>query len=108
MQSQFHIHPCSFLSLTLPLLLFNRCERPPIKPKQTADPAMSSPENIPVHTWLDSIKMSRYTDNFVKAGYKTMADCTNLTKEQLQKMGITARGHLHKITSNIPSTSSAS
>ena len=80
-------------------------ERPEIKPKQPVIEATdNNTEDTPIDTWLNSIKMDRYTDVFVKNGYKTVADCTRLTKEQLQEMGITARGHLHKITSNLPSS----
>lgn len=69
---------------------------------------MTSPENVPVESWLKSILMDRYTDVFHKSGYKTVKDCLGLTKEDLQGMGISARGHLHKITTNLPSSKASS
>ena len=75
-----------------------RPELPEVKPRQpvveATDNDTQTNEDTPIHAWLNSIKMDRYTDIFVKNGYKTVADCAQLTKEQLLEMGITARGHL--------------
>ena len=54
-----------------------------------------------VEEWLGTIKMERYATHFEKHGLTTVNACMQLTRKDLQDMGITLAGHLHKITASI-------
>ncbi|CAB4013282.1 ephrin type-A receptor 4 isoform X7 [Paramuricea clavata] len=56
----------------------------------------------PIHEWLDSIKMGKYSSNFAEAGYNQLSQTVHLTEEELCDMGITLVGHRHKIHQSIP------
>ncbi|EAT37278.1 AAEL010711-PA, partial [Aedes aegypti] len=47
--------------------------------------------------WLESIKMSRYSQHFKEAGLVTAQQISRLTAQQLSDMGITLVGHQKKI-----------
>lgn len=50
---------------------------------------------------LGSISMTRYADLFHKNGYHLVADCFELSEDDLQKMGVSLSGHQYKIVKNI-------
>lgn len=54
-----------------------------------------------VEEWLTTIKMERYSSHFQKHGLTTVNECMQLTRKDLQDMGITLAGHLHKLTTSI-------
>ncbi|XP_059609673.1 ephrin type-B receptor 1-B isoform X3 [Phlebotomus argentipes] len=56
------------------------------------------PENfITTDLWLESIKMSRYSQHFREANLVTAQQISRLTAQQLSDMGITLVGHQKKI-----------
>lgn len=54
-----------------------------------------------VEEWLTSIKMERYTDHFLQAGYNTMEVVANLSLKDLTALGVTLVGHQKKIINSI-------
>ena len=56
-----------------------------------------------VDDWLDSIKMSRYSENFVMAGYNSLEDVAKMSLQQLIDIGVTLVGHQKKIMGSIHS-----
>ncbi|XP_053685475.1 ephrin type-B receptor 1 isoform X1 [Sabethes cyaneus] len=52
---------------------------------------------ISTDLWLESIKMSRYSQHFKEAGLATAQQISRLTAQQLSDMGITLVGHQKKI-----------
>ncbi|XP_055618124.1 ephrin type-B receptor 2 isoform X3 [Toxorhynchites rutilus septentrionalis] len=52
---------------------------------------------ISTELWLESIKMSRYSQHFQEAGLVTAQQISRLTAQQLSDMGITLVGHQKKI-----------
>lgn len=52
---------------------------------------------ISTDQWLESIKMSRYSQHFKEAGLVTAQQISRLTAQQLSDMGITLVGHQKKI-----------
>ncbi|XP_039444467.1 ephrin type-B receptor 1 isoform X4 [Culex pipiens pallens] len=52
---------------------------------------------ISTDLWLESIKMSRYSQHFKEAGLVTAQQISRLTAQQLSDMGITLVGHQKKI-----------
>lgn len=50
---------------------------------------------------LNSISMTRYVQVFHKHGYVKVADCFDLSEDDLQRMGVTLSGHQYKIVKNI-------
>ncbi|XP_062539675.1 ephrin type-B receptor 5 isoform X4 [Armigeres subalbatus] len=52
---------------------------------------------ISTDQWLESIKMSRYSQHFKEAGLMTAQQISRLTAQQLSDMGITLVGHQKKI-----------
>lgn len=54
-----------------------------------------------VDEWLRAIKMDRYIPTFQHHGITNIGQCMQLTKMNLEEMGITLAGHLHKITQSV-------
>ncbi|KJH41590.1 hypothetical protein DICVIV_12434 [Dictyocaulus viviparus] len=56
-----------------------------------------------VSDWLNSLELTDYLGNFVAAGLKTMCTVksTTLTRDQLEKMGITLPGHIARILQSL-------
>ncbi|KAM7409560.1 hypothetical protein PAMA_001171 [Pampus argenteus] len=54
-----------------------------------------------VGDWLDAIKMSRYRDNFVNAGFASFELVAQMTAEDLLRIGVTLAGHQKKILGSI-------
>ncbi|XP_070817896.1 ephrin type-B receptor 3b isoform X7 [Chaetodon auriga] len=54
-----------------------------------------------VGDWLDAIKMSRYRDNFVNAGFASFDLVAQMTAEDLLRIGVTLAGHQKKILGSI-------
>ncbi|XP_016423671.1 ephrin type-B receptor 4-like [Sinocyclocheilus rhinocerous] len=56
-----------------------------------------------VADWLRAIKMERYEESFLQAGYTSMQLLAHITTEDLLRLGITLAGHQKKILSSIES-----
>ncbi|XP_076135225.1 ephrin type-B receptor 3-like [Alosa pseudoharengus] len=54
-----------------------------------------------VADWLDAIKMSRYCDNFLNAGFASFDLVAQMTAEDLLRIGVTLAGHQKKILGSI-------
>ncbi|XP_032262899.1 ephrin type-B receptor 3 [Halichoerus grypus] len=54
-----------------------------------------------VGDWLDAIKMGRYKESFVSAGFATFDLVAQMTAEDLLRIGVTLAGHQKKILSSI-------
>ncbi|XP_071898398.1 ephrin type-B receptor 3 isoform X2 [Anas platyrhynchos] len=54
-----------------------------------------------VGDWLDAIKMGRYKENFVNAGFASFDLVAQMTAEDLLRIGVTLAGHQKKILSSI-------
>ncbi|XP_038856622.1 ephrin type-B receptor 3 [Salvelinus namaycush] len=54
-----------------------------------------------VGDWLDAIKMSRYGDNFLNAGFASFDLVAQMTAEDLLRIGVTLAGHQKKILGSI-------
>ncbi|MEQ2303438.1 Ephrin type-B receptor 3 [Ameca splendens] len=54
-----------------------------------------------VGDWLDAIKMGRYRDNFVNAGFASFDLVAQMTAEDLLRIGVTLAGHQKKILGSI-------
>uniref|UniRef100_A0A672LVQ9 receptor protein-tyrosine kinase n=1 Tax=Sinocyclocheilus grahami TaxID=75366 RepID=A0A672LVQ9_SINGR len=54
-----------------------------------------------VGDWLRAIKMERYEESFLQAGYTSMQLLAHITTEDLLRLGITLAGHQKKILSSI-------
>ncbi|XP_036410894.1 ephrin type-B receptor 3-like isoform X1 [Megalops cyprinoides] len=54
-----------------------------------------------VGDWLDAIKMSRYQDNFLNAGFTSFDIVAQMTAEDLLRIGVTLAGHQKKILGSI-------
>ncbi|XP_060764840.1 ephrin type-A receptor 5 isoform X2 [Neoarius graeffei] len=54
-----------------------------------------------VGEWLDAIKMGRYTELFMESGYTSLDVVTQMTLEDLRKVGVTLAGHQKKILNSI-------
>ena len=48
-----------------------------------------------------SIKMERYANNFVNAGYTRMDQVAQITPKNLENLGITLAGHQKKIMNSV-------
>ncbi|XP_051547832.1 ephrin type-B receptor 4a-like isoform X1 [Myxocyprinus asiaticus] len=51
--------------------------------------------------WLRAIKMERYEESFLQAGYTSMQLLAHITTEDLLRLGVTLAGHQKKILSSI-------
>ncbi|XP_060710614.1 ephrin type-B receptor 3-like isoform X3 [Hemiscyllium ocellatum] len=54
-----------------------------------------------VGDWLDVIKMGRYEENFVNAGFTTFDLVTQISAEDLLRIGVTLAGHQKKLLASI-------
>ncbi|XP_028128077.1 ephrin type-B receptor 1-B isoform X5 [Diabrotica virgifera virgifera] len=54
-----------------------------------------------IEEWLNSIKMTRYLENFHSGGINTMDAVVNLTVKELTELGITLVGHQKKIMNSV-------
>nr|XP_023407237.1 ephrin type-B receptor 3 [Loxodonta africana] len=54
-----------------------------------------------VGDWLDAIKMGRYKDSFISAGFASFDLVAQMTAEDLLRIGVTLAGHQKKILSSI-------
>uniref|UniRef100_A0A3Q2XKT4 receptor protein-tyrosine kinase n=1 Tax=Hippocampus comes TaxID=109280 RepID=A0A3Q2XKT4_HIPCM len=54
-----------------------------------------------VGEWLDSIKMGRYTELFMEGGYSSLDTVTQMTSEDLRRVGVNLAGHQKKIITSI-------
>ncbi|XP_076256190.1 eph receptor tyrosine kinase isoform X5 [Rhynchophorus ferrugineus] len=54
-----------------------------------------------VEEWLNSIKMTRYLENFHTGGINSMDAVVNLTVKELTELGITLVGHQKKIMNSV-------
>ncbi|XP_049321170.1 ephrin type-B receptor 4a isoform X2 [Astyanax mexicanus] len=58
-----------------------------------------------VGEWLRAIKMERYEESFLQAGYTSIQLLTHLNTEDLLRLGVTLAGHQKKILSSIQALS---
>ncbi|KAJ8270206.1 hypothetical protein GJAV_G00111610 [Gymnothorax javanicus] len=56
-----------------------------------------------VEDWLCAIKMSQYRDNFLSAGFASLQMVSEMTSEDLLRIGVSLAGHQRKILSSIQS-----
>ncbi|KAH0504608.1 Ephrin type-B receptor 1 [Microtus ochrogaster] len=56
-----------------------------------------------VDDWLSAIKMVQYRDSFLTAGFTSLQLVTQMTSEDLLRIGVTLAGHQKKILSSIHS-----
>ncbi|XP_074970313.1 ephrin type-B receptor 2 isoform X1 [Phalacrocorax aristotelis] len=54
-----------------------------------------------VDEWLDAIKMSQYKDSFASAGFTTFDVVSQMTVEDILRVGVTLAGHQKKILNSI-------
>uniref|UniRef100_A0A4W4E044 receptor protein-tyrosine kinase n=1 Tax=Electrophorus electricus TaxID=8005 RepID=A0A4W4E044_ELEEL len=54
-----------------------------------------------VGEWLDAIKMGRYTELFMERGYTSQDVVSQMTLDDLRRVGVTLAGHQKKILSSI-------
>ncbi|XP_043926382.1 ephrin type-B receptor 1 isoform X2 [Protopterus annectens] len=56
-----------------------------------------------VEDWLTAIKMGQYRDSFLSAGFTSLQLVTQITSEDLLRIGVTLAGHQKKIMNSIQS-----
>uniref|UniRef100_A0A7M4G0F8 Ephrin type-A receptor 7 n=1 Tax=Crocodylus porosus TaxID=8502 RepID=A0A7M4G0F8_CROPO len=56
---------------------------------------------VTVEDWLESIRLGRYRENFVMAGYSSLGMVMRMGIEDIRSLGITPMGHQKKILSSI-------
>ncbi|XP_056140988.1 ephrin type-B receptor 4a [Lampris incognitus] len=66
---------------------------------QRVPPALSTCASV--GDWLRAIKMERYEDSFLQAGFTSVDQLAQITTEELLHMGVTLAGHQRKILSSI-------
>ncbi|XP_010868768.1 ephrin type-B receptor 4a isoform X1 [Esox lucius] len=66
---------------------------------QRAPPAPSACGSV--GEWLRAIKMERYEDSFLQAGFTSVDLLAQITAEDLLRLGVTLAGHQRKILSSI-------
>jgi hypothetical protein len=54
-----------------------------------------------VEGWLISIKMDRYIQNFLNAGFRTIEQVSTITSRDLETLGVSLIGHQKKIMNSI-------
>ncbi|KAJ8360736.1 hypothetical protein SKAU_G00172610 [Synaphobranchus kaupii] len=67
-------------------------------------PSTSGSDGSPfrsVSEWLESIKMSQYTENFVRAGVTSMDQVVQMKNEDIRNIGVRLPGHLKRIAYSI-------
>lgn len=56
------------------------------------------PESAPaVEDWLLTLHLSQYTSSFLRAGYRTLGDCGELSEERLLELHILPTGHRRRM-----------
>ncbi len=55
-----------------------------------------------VKLWLQSINLEQYLDTLESGGYGTLEQCSRLTDEMLEELGITLLGHKKRILAYLP------
>ncbi|XP_033097790.1 ephrin type-B receptor 1-B-like [Anneissia japonica] len=73
--------------------------RPRDDPLDPIIPSLSQFHSVP--EWLEGIKMGRYKNTFIEAGYHRLEDIARLSTADLTRMGIVLLGHQKKIMKNI-------
>ncbi|XP_046673447.1 ephrin type-B receptor 1-B isoform X1 [Homalodisca vitripennis] len=100
-------HRPSFASIVKTLDKLIRCPDTlrKIAQNRTANPlAPDAPDMTQftsVSDWLSSIKMTRYLENFERAGITSMEAVVQLTVQELTALGITLVGHQKKIMNSV-------
>uniref|UniRef100_UPI00398EA2A9 ephrin type-B receptor 1 isoform X2 n=1 Tax=Pristiophorus japonicus TaxID=55135 RepID=UPI00398EA2A9 len=56
-----------------------------------------------VEDWLSAIKMGQYRENFLNSGFTSLQLSTQMTSEDLLRIGVTLAGHQKKILNSIQS-----
>ncbi|KAK2851112.1 hypothetical protein Q5P01_007388 [Channa striata] len=96
-----------------PRLLLDKLLRSPESLKTIADfdprvsirlPSTSGSDGSPfrsVSEWLESIKMSQYSENFTCAGIVTMEQVLQMKNEDIKNIGVRLPGHLKRIAYSI-------
>ncbi|CAL8268115.1 unnamed protein product [Arctogadus glacialis] len=56
-----------------------------------------------VEDWLGALKMTQYRDSFVGSGINSLSLITQLTTEDLQRLGVSLAGHQKKILTSVQS-----
>ncbi|KAJ3599281.1 hypothetical protein NHX12_033244 [Muraenolepis orangiensis] len=56
-----------------------------------------------VEDWLSALKMTQYRDSFVGSGFNSLPLVTQLTAEDLQRIGVSLAGHQKKILTSVRS-----
>ncbi|KAG9353135.1 hypothetical protein JZ751_017711 [Albula glossodonta] len=67
-------------------------------------PSTSGSDGSPfrsVSEWLESIKMSQYSENFARAGVTTMDQVLQMKNEDIRNIGVRLPGHLKRIAYSI-------
>ncbi|XP_023687112.1 ephrin type-A receptor 2-like isoform X1 [Paramormyrops kingsleyae] len=67
-------------------------------------PSTSGSDGSPFRSvveWLESIKMSQYTENFTRAGVTTMEQVLQMKIEDIRNIGVRLPGHLKRIAYSI-------
>ncbi|XP_043917782.1 ephrin type-A receptor 2 [Protopterus annectens] len=67
-------------------------------------PSTSGVDGMPfrsVPEWLESIKMSQYTENFMSAGYTAVEKVLQMTTEDIKNVGVRLPGHQKRIAYSI-------
>lgn len=61
-----------------------------------------------IEEWLVDIRMERYVNQFVEAGYNDLGLCWQMNERELTELvGVTVKGHRHKILKSIDNINSA-
>ena len=55
-----------------------------------------------VKHWLQSLNLDQYLSDFTRGGYTTIEQCSTLTDEKLQQLGMTLPGHKKRILAYLP------
>ncbi|XP_064598883.1 ephrin type-A receptor 4-like isoform X2 [Liolophura sinensis] len=72
------------------------------RPHNFIDPNMPDMTQFTsIEDWLISIKMERYSNNFLHAGYCNMEQISRMTVKELINLGITLVGHQKKIMNSV-------
>lgn len=54
--------------------------------------------------WICGLRLEQYFEAFQSAGLTTLAQCHNLTADQLEQMGVTMPGHRRRIVASLSKT----
>ncbi|CAL8256711.1 unnamed protein product [Merluccius merluccius] len=79
---------------------------PPAGPSPHALPDRGAPDLSSVSSvedWLGALKMTQYRDSFIGSGFSSLPLVTQLTTEDLQRIGVSLAGHQKKILTSVQS-----